>query len=150
MMSDAISLRAMIGLSMGIGGVAAIAGYWLAHWLDASIAGSMASMVGALFLAGLLLAPDRGLVAVARRRARQRLAFAQTMLTIHLLNHEGLPEAIEESRVDHLNRHLSWDPAFIQRIVQLAERDGLVQERRGLLTLTEDGRERARTAMAGT
>ncbi|MGH2535731.1 MAG: metal ABC transporter permease [Thermomicrobiales bacterium] len=143
-------LPTMIGLSMGIGAAAAILGYWLAHWLDASIAGSMATMVGALFTTGLLLAPDRGLIAVARRRARQRLEFAQTMLTIHLLNHEGLPEAAEESRLDHLDRHLRWDPVFIARIVRLAEREGLLDESGGLLRLTEDGRDRARAAMVTT
>ena len=39
-------LKRMLGLSMAIGALSAVAGYWVAHWLDASIAGAMASMVG--------------------------------------------------------------------------------------------------------
>ena len=69
-------------------------------------------MTGVAFLAAWLLAPGRGLVAAARRRARQRLEFAQTMLAIHLANHEGKPESVEESRIDHLDRHLRWEPEF--------------------------------------
>jgi manganese/zinc/iron transport system permease protein len=70
--------------------------------LGASIAGAMATMVGAAFGVAFLLAPRQGPVEEARRRAWQRWQFAQTMLAIHLFNHEGLPEAAEERRVDHL------------------------------------------------
>jgi manganese/zinc/iron transport system permease protein len=89
-------LPRMIGLSALIGIASAISGYWLARALDASIAGSMATMAGVYFALVFLLAPERGLIAIARRRGRQRWEFAQTMLAIHLLNHEGLPEAEEE------------------------------------------------------
>jgi manganese/zinc/iron transport system permease protein len=80
--------------------------------LGASIAGAMATMVGAAFGLAFLLAPRQGLVAAARRRTHQKWEFAQTMLAIHLFNHEGLPEAAEESRVDHLGRHLRWNSGF--------------------------------------
>src|SRR3712207_5643620 len=103
----------------------------------------MASMTGVAFGAAWLLAPERGLVAAARRRARQRLDFAQAMLAIHLANHEGRPEAAEESRVDHLHRHLRWNAEFQERIVRLAERRGLVQRAGVQLELTQAGRELA-------
>jgi manganese/zinc/iron transport system permease protein len=141
-------LVVMIALAAGIGAVGAVAGYWLAHWLDASIAGSMASMVGLEFAAALLLAPGRGIAAAARRRARQRWEFAQTMLAIHLLNHEGRPEAAIESRVEHLDQHLRWQPSFAREVVQRAVRRGLVREDGGSLALTERGRGVARAALA--
>jgi manganese/zinc/iron transport system permease protein len=140
-------LRTMIGISAVTGALAAIAGYWLAHWLDASIAGAMATMVGAIFLGTLVLAPGRGLVAQVVRRNRQRLEFAQTMLAIHLLTHEGTAEAREENRVDGLEEHLRWDSRFTTIVVAAARRRGLVVEQQGLLQLTPTGRERARQAM---
>jgi manganese/zinc/iron transport system permease protein len=142
------SLPRLLALAAGIGAASALAGYWLAYALDASIAGSMAAMTGLAFLLAWLLAPSRGLVAAARRRARQRLEFAQTMLAIHLANHEGKPEAAEESRIDHLDRHLRWEPEFAQRIVRLSERRGLVRARAGELELTQAGRELAADALA--
>ena len=143
-------LPTMIGLSVLIGAGASVAGYWLAYWLDASIAGAMATMVGAAFGLAFLLAPRQGLVAAARRRARQRWEFAQTMLAIHLFNHEGLPESAEESRVDHLGQHLRWNPGFANRVVELAERHGLIRDQNGRLSLTDAGRARARDAIVTT
>ncbi len=143
-------LSYMMVISVFLGATAAISGYWLAHWLDASIAGAVATMVGAIFLTAFLLAPEQGLAAAARRRARQGWEFALTMLTIHLFNHEGLPSASEENRVEHLNAHLRWQPDFAVRVVQLAERHELVRQQNGDLSLTDDGRARAREAIVMT
>jgi manganese/zinc/iron transport system permease protein len=145
LLTDRLGL--MLAVSAAIGVASAIAGYWVAHWLDASIAGSMAAAAGVFFALAWLFAPERGLVALARRRARQRWEFAQTMLAIHLLNHEGSPEAAEESRVDHLTEHLSWEPDFAHRVVRGAERRGLVHPAAGRLVLTERGRAVAREAV---
>src|SRR5690606_13289429 len=49
-------LRRMLWLSVGLGVLSAISGYWLARILDANIAGSMATMTGIVFLAVFLLA----------------------------------------------------------------------------------------------
>ncbi|HLU25041.1 MAG TPA: metal ABC transporter permease [Longimicrobiales bacterium] len=133
-------LGRMIGLSAAIGAVSAIAGFWLSFLLDASIAGCMATMTGVAFTASFLFAPERGLVAAVRRRARQRLEFAQRMLAIHLAQHEGAPDAVEESRVDHLHEHLRWTPEFAGRVVRESERRGLVRREGERLWLTEFGR----------
>ena len=140
-------LAAMLLLSAAAGAASALSGYWVARWLDASIAGSMATMTGVLFLLAFLLAPRRGVVAVARRRERQRWRFAETMLAIHLLNHEGRADEAEESRVAHLDESLRWPPPFAARVVRGAERDGFVVRRNGSLSLTERGREVARAAL---
>ena len=78
----------------------------MAWWLDASIAGSMASTAGLVFLLVLAFAPERGLVSRVRQQKRQRQVFARDMLLIHLYHHEGLPEAEQECRVEHLQDHL--------------------------------------------
>ena len=141
-------LPRMIALSMGLGVASALAGYWASWLLDVSIAGSMASMTGVIFLLVFCFAPERGLVAIARRRARQRWEFAQTMLAIHLLNHEGSPEAAVESREAHLHEHLRWQPDFARQVVRGAERGGLlVRASSGRLALTERGRTAAREAV---
>jgi len=141
------SLRRMILYSAVIGVLSAIGGYWVAHLLDVSIAGCMASTSGLLFAAAFLGAPQRGLLAKARRRRRQKWEFAVAMLAIHLFTHEDLPEAATECRVDHLTEHLNWTDQFADRVVELAVRSRQAMLENGLLRLTESGRRMARDAI---
>jgi manganese/zinc/iron transport system permease protein len=136
-------LSRMLMYSALIGLLSAISGYWLAHVLDASIAGSMATMTGVAFLMAYLFAPERGMIAQARRRRVQRVEFALTMLTMHIAHHTATDEAEQENQVTRLDEHLKWSPQFAQEIVLLAERNGLVRQQNGLLTLTESGLKRS-------
>ena len=138
----------MLLLSVLIGVIGAISGYWLARMLDTNIGGAMVTMLGAIFGLVFLLAPNRGLVAIAQRRHRQKWEFAQTALAIHLLNHEGLPEAEEENRFDHLIYHLRWDPNFATEVVQRAVKGDLVVRQNGHLALTANGRALASETIA--
>lgn len=142
-------LPVLLALSVGLGVASAVSGYWLARGLDVSIAGAMAVMAGVLFALCLAFAPHRGLVAQVRRRSRQRVAFAERMLLVHLLHHEHTPEAARECRVVHLQEHLHWAPAFASRAVRAAERTRTVRRTGDRLALTEAGREAAQRAMLG-
>lgn len=141
-------LRRMMWLSAAIAVVSAVGGYWMARWLNANIAGSMATVTGIVFLFIFLLAPERGIIAIARRRARQTVEFAQTMLLIHLLQHENQPgEAAHENRADHLVEEVRWNATFAERVVRYAERKGAIHNQDGNLLLTESGRLLAQQAM---
>jgi manganese/zinc/iron transport system permease protein len=140
-------LPVMIALSVGIGVTSALSGYWLAHSLDASIAGSMAAMTGVAFLLALFFAPGRGLAAIAGRRRRQRLEFAGQMLAVHLLQHEGCPDEPYESSMAQLEEHFRWDRSFAQQIVRLGLKRELMVQQDDCLQLTESGRELARVVV---
>ena len=141
-------LSRVICLSALIGAGSVVAGYAVARVLDVSIAGTMAGMTGVAFLGALLLAPDRGLVAMALRRSRQKIEFAESMLTIHLLNHRGGPDAPQECHVDHLHDHLRWRPERVREIVRSSQRSRLITvEDTGRMRLTPAGEERARRAL---
>ena len=134
-------LSRMLGLSVLIGVVSAIAGFWFAILIDASIAGSMASAAGAAFLLVFLFAPERGLIAVYSRKSHQKREFAGRMLVIHLLNHEGTPEEERESEVSHLEESLGWKKDFVKSVTGYSLRTGMVLVKKGRLKLTEKGRE---------
>jgi len=133
-------LGIVLVLAAGIGASAAVVGYWTAHALDASIAGSMATTCGVFFLITYLFAPVTGVLAQARRRQNQRLEFALKMLAVHLAQHEHLPEAATENRADHLVEHIRWSREFAQRVVRAALAAGIVTLADGRLQLTERGR----------
>lgn len=140
-------LPKLLGLSVIIGVSSAIGGYWLARALDANIAGSMATMNGFVFLMTFLLAPKRGVVAGLLRGRRQKWAFAQTALTIHLMNHEDTAVAADECRIEHLTEHMRWQHDFADDVVKRAQQNGIVMRRGPILHLTDAGRLRAREAL---
>ena len=69
------------------------------------------------------------------------------MLVIHLLNHEGLPEAVDESEITHLHEHLQWEPSFASKVVRYALNNRCVSQNDTQLTLTDLGRSIAEQAL---
>jgi manganese/zinc/iron transport system permease protein len=141
-------LSRMLALSVLIGAAGAVGGVMLAFRLDTNIAGTVATVLGLIFGAVFLAAPNRGLVAQVLRRWRQRREFLVTMLAIHLLHHEGTAAESDEARTGGLHRHLSWTPALVADVVSRAERAGVVTRAGELLKLTPAGRQRAREVLA--
>ena len=47
------------------------------------------------------------------------------MLLIHLATHEGTSTEADESRPDHMQRHMRWPPEFADRVVHTATDLGL-------------------------
>ncbi|MEX2584543.1 MAG: metal ABC transporter permease [Gemmatimonadota bacterium] len=140
-------LAYLLALSAGLGAAAGIAGYWASYLADASIAGSMATMVGIFFFLAFLFAPNQGIVAGFRRSRAQRRRFAQHMLLVHILHHENTPEAARECHPNHLQEHLRWNEDIAHVAIRSALRDGLIEPRGELLHLTESGRQLARVTM---
>ncbi len=148
LLTDRLGLLLLLAALLGM--LSAALGFGMALLLDASIAGSMAVGVGFVFGLVFLFAPGRGLLAELFRRRRQRLEFAELMLAIHLLQHEGEPEEEIESREDHLHgKHVGWTPEFTRRIVEGAVRRSLIWRADERLHLTETGRGAAGRALSG-
>lgn len=137
----------MIGLAIAAGAIAAVAGFGLAFMLNGSVAGAIATITGVEFGLALLFSPKQGLVARARRLARQRIQFAADTLLVHLLQHEGSPEAAHESTIGHLQSELKWNNTFAQRVLDLAQRRSLVRCQGQQLELTTSGRERSQQVL---
>ena len=143
-------LSRMLALTAVIGGVGAWAGTRLAFRLDTNIAGTVAATLGFIFAVVFIAAPGRGLFAQAAQRWRQVRDFHETMLAIHLLQHEGTPEEAEEAKLEGLHEHLHWRATEAAAVVQRAERHGLIQREGALLKLTDAGRKRARAILGDT
>ncbi|MEE9443466.1 MAG: metal ABC transporter permease [candidate division Zixibacteria bacterium] len=146
LLTDRLGVMLVISAVLGI--IAAIGGYWLAHFLDASIAGSIAVTTGVIFGLIFSFAPHRGIVAIFRRRMRQKWEFAQTMLVMHISQHQGTPEQSEECRTETLYHHMHWDQNFTERVSRIALRNQLVREESDCLLLTDNGRQLASETLA--
>ena len=127
----------MILLSMGFGVLSAVIGYWTAHFLDASIAGSMTSVLGLVFFTVYLFAPDKGLIAVLYRQKQQRTEVYLISFLLHLNNHSEE----EERHLNHLQEHINWHQVRAKSVVDLALKNNMVTIENKLVTLTEKGRD---------
>jgi len=133
-------LPRMIALAVAIGALSALTGFVVAVWLDASVAGSMATMTGVFFGLTLLFSPLHGLVARARRLRRQQLELAVESLIIHLFHHEGNPDQAAESAIAHLGEEMRWRPELADAAVRAGVERGLIERASDRLALTARGR----------
>lgn len=133
-------LPMLIALSLVVGVVSALCGFWLAILWDVSISGMIGTMLGVVFGITLLAAPQQGLIARALQLRRRRWQFATEMLVVHLATHEGTDTEATESDREHLETELNWNSKTAERVVTKANSDGLITEKEGLLFLTEQGR----------
>lgn len=128
-------LKKMIGLSLIFGVLAAISGYWFANWLDASISGSIATTLGLIFLIVYLLAPKKGLISVLYRQKQQQLEVSLITFLLHLNRHDEK----RERHINHLREHIDWHEVRARKVLDLAQKNNLVEIKDDIVFLTEKG-----------
>ncbi len=129
------NLKKMLSLAIIFGVFSAISGYWFAHWLDASIAGSITTMLGLLFLVVYLFAPKKGIIAVLYREKQQRTEVSLLTFLLHLKNHNEE----EERHVNHLNEHINWQKVRSKTVLELATKNNMISIENNIVSLTEKG-----------
>jgi manganese/zinc/iron transport system permease protein len=130
------NLKRMLGLSVVFGVFSAIAGYWLAHWLDASISGSMTTILGFVFLIVYLFAPKKGLISVVYRNKQQQIEVSLLTFLLHLNNHQE----ISERHINHLNEHINWRRVKSKSVLDLALKNNMIIIAENIISLTDKGK----------
>lgn len=128
-------LKKMLALAITFGVFSAILGYWVAHWLDASIAGSITTVLGFVFLFVYLFAPSKGIIAVMYREKQQRTEVSLLTFLLHLKNHDE----IEERHVNHLNEHINWQKVRSKTVLELALKNNMIHIDNNIVSLTKKG-----------
>jgi manganese/zinc/iron transport system permease protein len=128
-------LKKMIFLSIGFGVFSAITGYWLAHGLDASISGSIASVLGLLFLLVFLFAPSTGMISVIYKEQRQKIEVLLLTFLLHLKNHSD----VKERNVKHLGEHINWKKSQAKSVLELALKNNMITVNSEIVSLTDKG-----------
>ncbi|AXO80879.1 metal ABC transporter permease [Olleya aquimaris] len=129
------NLKKMLALAVFFGVFSAISGYWLAHLLDASIAGSITTMLGLIFLAVYLFAPSKGVIAVMYREKQQRTEVSLLTFLLHLKNHTE----VEERHVNHLREHINWQKVRAKTVLELALKNNMILVDNNVVSLTKKG-----------
>ena len=131
------NLKKMLVLAVCFGVISAISGYWFAHWLDASIAGSITTMLGFIFFLVYLFAPGKGLIAVMYREKQQRIEVSLLTFLLHLRNHSEK----SERHVKHLNEHINWQEVRSKTVLDLALKNNMILINNSIVSLTKKGDE---------
>lgn len=126
-------LEMMLALATGFGALSAILGYAGARWLDASIAGAMATAAGLLFGLVFIVSPQHGLLAKRLRRRRVLESVAGRMVLLHLGRDS------ESTSLDLLGQRFSWRPRRLGRLVDDLEHRGWVSRDGAKVQLTAAG-----------
>ena len=130
------NLKKMLFLSALFGVFSAITGYWVAHWLDASISGSMITMLGLVFFFVYLLAPNKGLISVIYRNKQQQKEVQLLTFLLHLNNHTEK----RERHINHLNEHINWHKIKAKSVVDLAKKNNMILIENQIISLTKKGK----------
>lgn len=130
-------LKKMLVLSISFGILSAVLGYWVAYWLDASIAGSITTVLGLVFLVVYLFAPTKGVIAVMYRERQQRIEVSLLTFLLHLKNHDE----VSERHVNHLNEHINWQKVRSKTVLELAQKNNMITIKNNIVSLTEKGNE---------
>ena len=128
-------LKRMLLYAIGFGVFSAISGYWIAHGLDASISGSITTVLGLLFLIVYLFAPNKGVIAVMYREKQQRTEVSLLTFLLHLKNHNEETER----HVNHLNEHINWQKVRSKSVLDLALKNNMINIDNNIVSLTEKG-----------
>lgn len=113
----------------------------MAEYFDVSIAGSMAVMIGVVFLLVFVFAPKRGLVTILRRRKGQKFEFAEKILLFHVYNHEGDNDEDIVLGVNTIQHHVNWEESFFNKIIKNLKKNDKIYIEDEIIRLTEEGRE---------
>ncbi len=126
-------LLVMLAGAVGCGVLSSVFGYWLAYWLDASIAGAMATVSGILFAIAFVASPRYGLLARLVRQRQLGRDMAEQLLLLHLQS-GGTPQSVEQ-----LAQRFSWRRQRLEAVIARVGNRGWVQRTNGSVAITPLG-----------
>ncbi|NIJ43726.1 manganese/zinc/iron transport system permease protein [Wenyingzhuangia heitensis] len=128
--------KLLLGASL-VGVFASVTGYWLAHAIDASIAGTIATVLGLIFFLVYLFAPGKGYFSQWYKIKQQKTEVAMLVFMLHIANHEEE----KERNINHLQEHINWSQQRAKKVVKLAMQNNMIEIENEIISLTAKGLE---------
>jgi manganese/zinc/iron transport system permease protein len=140
-------LPAFLWASIFFAILSALLGYHVAHFFNISIAGSIATVTGFIFVLLFCFAPEKGYFPQRLKRYEQEQDFFESIFLVHILNHENTPEFRIECDIDHVYEHLNWTPERTTKVIKRSQKKKLITQKERFLFLTPRGKKRAQEVM---
>ncbi len=131
------NLKKLLIGSCALGVFASIVGYWIAHFIDASIAGTIATVLGLIFFLVYLFAPNKGYISQWYKTKQQKTEVAMLVFMLHISNHEEE----KERNINHLQEHINWSSQLARKVLKLANQNNMILIKQDIVSLTNKGQE---------
>lgn len=138
------NLKKMLVYSALVGVLASVIGYWIAHFLDASIAGTIATVLGLMFFMVYLFAPDKGYISQWYKTKQQKTEVAMLVFMLHISNHEEE----KERNIHHLEEHINWTKHRAKKVLKLAGQNNMILIENDIVSLTKKGTQFTKKAIS--
>lgn len=135
------NLKTMVIGSGVIAAINATIGFIIAYILDVSIAGSMATITGLMFLVVFLFSPKHGFISAIQLRGKQAREFDKLSLMFHLYQHRGQSDEAIEAGMDTLYEHMNWSEEKTDAVVANLTKHGEAYLDDHVVKLTEKGQD---------
>ncbi len=110
------NLKSMILISAILALISSVLGYQIASVLDISISGSIAVVIGLLFIICYIFAPNQGLISVFIRKKRQRLEFGKVVI-ISYLNKSSIVIKDKADVIETVHSNIKLDNKMLKKII---------------------------------
>ena len=131
-------LHTMILISIFTGILSSFLGFYISVYFDVSIAGTIATVTGIIFLLVLAFSPKKGIIINILNKRKQKITFAVISMLIHLYNHKSINEK-DECSINTIENHLNWDKKFLKKIIEKVLIDKYVIIEKDILKITNKG-----------
>lgn len=131
-------LERMLVIAIGIGAVSSLLGYFLARALDASIAGAIALVCGAFFIAAYLFSPRHGILSrvLTRRRLARQIVEEDALLWAVRRLEEGAEATFT---LANLEAGIEVAAVKARSVVSRLRRSGLLRREGSEIALSDTG-----------
>ena len=121
---------------------AAVSGTQAAFFLNTSIAGMVASVIGLVFMMTLIASPQVGIIAKILYRRHLHVRYGEETLLFHVFTHQNTSCAPVENGTGTIHEHLHWSPRFFKKITRRLMKQDLLVVENGIYKLSHKGIER--------
>ncbi|HEV2600767.1 MAG TPA: metal ABC transporter permease [Candidatus Babeliales bacterium] len=127
-------LSSLLFLSCALGTTATLIGYLLAHWADVSLAGSIATVHGCMFLCSFLFAPQKGILhSTFFHRAAYNNMLAMILCT-YLIQHKD-----KYHSATTIAQNLNWSHTQTTATIEYALSQQLILKSTNVIAITDYG-----------
>jgi manganese/zinc/iron transport system permease protein len=131
----------MYRFSLVFGILSAIIGYFFAHALDVSIAGSIATVTGIFFLMCLFFSPIKGIFAYILVQRINRVQICKKIVLSYLAEQQNTQENYFLCSSEIIAQIFNWEKKIVQHVVEQALKDGFIDKKGNMIFLTKKGYE---------